>query len=89
MLPLENARDSLRDLLPRQEDWQSITRIGAELYDPKEDLPPKSILASVFAATLELTRDGDVDVRQDEQFGALYLKSIRRMKLVGEHPGGP
>jgi segregation and condensation protein A len=29
----------------------------------------------VFSAALELTRDGEVDVRQEQHFGPLYLKT--------------
>ena len=38
-------------------------------------IAPRSITASVFSATLELTRDGDFDVRQDAHFGPLYLRN--------------
>ena len=35
----------------------------------------RSVLASTFAATLELARDGRVELRQDRVFGPLYLRS--------------
>lgn len=77
ILPLESAREGLRDYLPRSRDWQSLEAIGAQLYQTTDNLPPQSVMASVFAATLELARDGDVDIRQDTHFEDLYLKPIR------------
>jgi segregation and condensation protein A len=32
-------------------------------------------MASTFAATLELVRDGRLELRQDRAFGPLYLRS--------------
>ena len=77
VLPLESARDGLRAYLPKTCDWQSLDAIGAQLFESTDDLPPRSVLASVFAASLELARDGDVDLRQDEHFTELYLKPLR------------
>lgn len=75
VLPLESARDNLRNLSPKLKEWASLDTIRRQIVDVNEDVPPRSITASVFAATLELTRDGDVDVRQDEHFAPLYLRA--------------
>ncbi|GAB5453883.1 MAG: ScpA family protein [Henriciella sp.] len=75
VLPLESARDNLRNLSPKLKEWASLDTIRQQIVDVNEDVPPRSITASVFAATLELTRDGDVDVRQDEHFAPLYLRA--------------
>ena len=74
VLPLENARDNLRNLSPKLKEWASLDTIRQQIVDVNDDVPPRSVTASVFAATLELTRDGDVDVRQDEHFAPLYLR---------------
>lgn len=75
VLPLENARDNLRSLSPKLKEWASLDDIRRQMTNVDPDVPPKSVTASVFSATLELTRDGDVDVRQDQHFGPLYLRS--------------
>ncbi|NQY38764.1 MAG: segregation/condensation protein A [Henriciella sp.] len=75
VLPLENARDNLRSLSPKLKEWASLDTIRQQIVDVNDDVPPRSVTASVFAATLELTRDGDVDVRQDEHFAPLYLRA--------------
>ena len=74
VLPLEQARDRLRDLGVHLADWLSLDRIGAELQPDSGDIPAASVRASVFSAALELARDGDVDLRQDAHFAPLYLR---------------
>ncbi|MEO1303689.1 MAG: ScpA family protein [Pseudomonadota bacterium] len=76
VLPLESARDNLRSLSPKLKEWASLEDIRRQMTNVDPDVPPKSVTASVFSATLELARDGDVDVRQDQHFGPLYLRSI-------------
>lgn len=75
VLPLESARDNLRSLSPKLTEWASLDDIRRQMVNVDPDVPPRSVTASVFSATLELTRDGDVDVRQDAHFGPLYLRN--------------
>ncbi len=78
VLPLENARDGLRQIGRELTDWESLDAIRLRLNLPKQNkIPPKSVTASVFSAALELARDGDVDVRQDRHFGPLYLRGAQ------------
>ncbi|MEO1322477.1 MAG: ScpA family protein [Pseudomonadota bacterium] len=74
VLPLESARDNLRSLSPKLTEWASLDQIRRDMIKVDPDVPPRSVTASVFSATLELTRDGDFDVRQDAHFGPLYLR---------------
>ena len=76
VLPLESARQSLRAVIPGLTDWATLTSVRAQLGDPGDNIPACSVTASVFSATLELARDGDVDVRQDTHFGPLYLRGV-------------
>ena len=80
VLPLESARDNLRGLSARLTEWASLEDIRKQLTNVKEDVPPKSVTASVFSAALELTRDGDFDVRQDAHFSPLYLRGLNQAK---------
>ncbi len=75
ILTLESARDNLRTLSPKLQEWASLGDIRKQLTNVDPEVPTRSVTASVFSATLELTRDGDVDVRQDTHFGPLYLRS--------------
>lgn len=74
VLPLESARDNLRSLSPKLTEWASLDDIRRQMINIDPEVPTRSVTASVFSATLELTRDGDFDVRQDTHFGPLYLR---------------
>ena len=74
VLPLENARDSLRALTLDKTQWASLDDIREQVSPDGAEIPPRSVMASVFSATLELTRDGEIDVRQDRHFAPLYIR---------------
>ncbi len=71
--PLEAARERLHQLLPRLADWTPLEAVA-----PNEgEAGPRaaSLLASTFAAGLEMTRDGALELRQAQAFAALYLRA--------------
>ena len=71
---LEAARERLRDWLPRLNDWTPLRAIAPRRRDPTG--PSRaSYLASTFSAGLEMTKDGALDLRQDEAFAELYLRT--------------
>lgn len=74
--PLEAARDWLRDILPRLSDWTPLERVAPDAGEGDDDAGPSrsSYLASTLSASLELVKEGAMDVRQSEAFAALYLK---------------
>jgi len=74
VLPLEKARDNLRQIGLSLHEWATLDSLRDRLRAETDDIPEESVTASVFSAALELTRDGDVDVRQDRHFGPLYLR---------------
>ena len=77
VLPLEHARDSLKSLSKLIDDWASLAQLRERMKDVSADIPPRSVMASVFSAALELARDGDIDLRQDAHFSPLYLRGHR------------
>ncbi len=74
VFPLEMARDGLRDMKTYLKEWASLKDIRRKIMSDGSDIPSQSATASIFSAALELTRDGDFDVRQDIHFGPLYLR---------------
>jgi segregation and condensation protein A len=70
---LEAARDWLRDLLPRLDQWTPLERIAPERQD-EEGPSQASYTASTLSASLELVKEGAMDVRQAEPFTEIYLK---------------
>ncbi|RVA45122.1 segregation/condensation protein A, partial [Mesorhizobium sp. M7A.F.Ca.CA.004.11.1.1] len=53
-------------------DWTALESfLIAYMTSPEER---RTAIASSFAATLELVRDGTMDVRQDQTFAPIYLR---------------
>ncbi len=69
---LSDAREILTQMVSELADW---TPLDAFLlpYIPTSELR-NSAIASSFAATLELVREGKLKMRQEEAFAPLYLK---------------
>ena len=69
---LGDAREILTRMIGTLSDW---TPLDAFLlpYIPEPELR-NSAIASSFAASLELVREGKLTLRQDEAFSPLYMK---------------
>jgi segregation and condensation protein A len=80
---LKEARELLTRLLGRESDWMELDHFLLQFACPPEER--RSALASSFAASLELVREGIVEVRQDEAFQPIMMRSARsrpKLRLV-------
>lgn len=69
---LKEARDILTRLVGASKDWTALDRFLVEyLAGPEERA---TAIASSFAATLELVREGMIEMRQEGAFSPLYLR---------------
>src|SRR6478736_921392 len=74
---LNEAREELERLLGMNVDWAPLDRLIAEfLVEPELR---KTALASSFTATLEMTREGALEIRQAKSFAPLLIR--RRMRV--------
>lgn len=71
--PLEDARERLRDLLPEMSAWTSL--VGVAPAGESEGPSQASYLASTFAASLELVKEGALEARQLDVFGDLFIRT--------------
>jgi len=69
---IKDARQRLEKMLGFNCDWKSLATFMAEFFD--DDKKDSSILASSFGATLELARDGLIELKQVQTFGPLYFR---------------
>ena len=70
---LDEARDRLRGMLPGLADWQALDDVAPEV---KTAGPPRaSLVASTFAASLELVREGELEARQMDHFADLFVRA--------------
>ena len=72
---MDDALARLRDMLGKVPDWQTLMNfLPSNLRGP---LVLRSAVAATFAASLELTRSGQAQLRQDRPFGPIYLRARR------------
>ncbi|PSJ58607.1 segregation and condensation protein A [Pseudaminobacter soli (ex Li et al. 2025)] len=70
---LKQARDILTRLVGEFKEWTALDQfLISYLTTPEERA---TAIASSFAATLELVREGHLEVRQQDAFSPLYLRS--------------
>jgi segregation and condensation protein A len=73
---VEDALRRLTSLLGSTPDWENLWQFLPESL--MEGLIVRSAIASTFAASLELAREGKVKLRQSGPFGPIYLKAAAR-----------
>lgn len=73
---LADARQTLERLMGELKDWTSIDQHLMHYLTAGKDRA--SVMASSFAASLELVREGELELRQDSPFAPLYLRRHRK-----------
>ena len=69
---VDDALHRIQKLLGSTPDWESLWQFLPE--GMLEGLVARSAIASTFAASLEMAREGKVKIRQHDPFGPIYLK---------------
>ena len=69
---IKQARQCLESLLGEMEDWGTIEGFLIEYLSTQESR--SSVLASSFSATLEMVREGALELRQTRPFAPLYMR---------------
>jgi segregation and condensation protein A len=70
---MDDALQRFAGFLGRVPEWRALVRFLPD--GARGERMRRSALASTFAAALELTRDGHVELRQDRAFGPIWLRS--------------
>jgi len=73
---LKEAREELERLLGMNVDWAPLDRLFAEFMVEPE--LRRTALASGFTATLEMTREGALEIRQSKSFAPLLIRRRER-----------
>jgi len=70
---MDDALQRLAPFLGRMPEWRTL----ASFLPPnlRLGLVSRSAIAATFAASLELVREGKAQIRQDKNFGPIYLRS--------------
>lgn len=81
---LKDAREVLARLIGSVGDWTTLDSFLIEYMAAPEE--KRTAMASSFAATLEMVREGKLEVRQDQVFAPIYLRGraqgVRAVEVV-------
>jgi len=78
---LEDARDNLRAQLPKLTNWTALDEVAPQPV--RSDGPRRvSYVASTLSASLELAKEGHLQLQQLATFETLYMR--KRQALMGE-----
>jgi segregation and condensation protein A len=78
---LAEAREALERLIGLSMEWSPLDQyLAAYLTDPSQR---STVLASSFAATLELVREGHLELNQHAAFAPLYVRKRQRAEESG------
>jgi len=70
---LQEARELLVRLVGQVAEWAPITGYLQDYLRDEEDWA--TVVASTFSASLEMVREGQVDIRQGEPFSPIYIRA--------------
>ena len=75
-LPVMTTQEGIKQIKDNMnviEDWKKISELIPETFN-KSFKSKKSGLASIFTASLELTKDGIINIMQEKLFGDILIK---------------
>ena len=76
---VDQAIKRMRKMFGNLNEWTNFYNLIPNLINSKNTIN-KSIISSSFVASLELSKNGFIDVKQDQIFGNIYIKSKKNAK---------
>ena len=78
---LSDARVILQRMIGELPEWTALDRFLVRyLADPRER---RTVIASSFAASLEMVREGQLEIRQETAFSPIYVRRAKRSSEDG------
>ncbi len=76
LFTVDRALSRIRRMLGATPDWESLWRfLPEDIMDGSDNLAVRSAMAATFTASLELAREGQVNIRQTGLFGPIYVSA--------------
>jgi len=75
-LPLFTTEDGIRRIksfFGKLSDWKNLRELASKEFN-KSRILQKSSMASVFAGSLELSKEGDIEIKQNKLFGKIFIR---------------
>jgi segregation and condensation protein A len=82
--PLETARKKLEQALTKLAEWRAIDAVTPPTEAGPDAPPRESYLASTFGASLELAREGKLELRQADAFAPLFVRARQVQNAANE-----
>ncbi len=87
-LPVMTTQEGIKEIknnMKNIEDWKKINELIPKNYIVSKKLKQTG-LASIFTASLELTKDGIIDLKQAKLFNDIFIRTAKHtpMKLKGK-----
>jgi segregation and condensation protein A len=73
LFAVDDALKRLRSMIDSMPDWKTLVEFLPNGLNSK--LLARSAVASTFVASLELVKEGHIELRQDKLFGPIFLRS--------------
>jgi segregation and condensation protein A len=58
--------------------WTEFSSLLPQTNDFEEAIPIESVKASTLLASLELSKEGDIQIRQDNPFSPIYIRNNKQ-----------
>ena len=71
---MEQALKRLEAMVGKIPNWERLETFLPVGFVQGDELSKRSAIASTFAASLELTRDGHLEINQEKTFGPIFLR---------------
>jgi segregation and condensation protein A len=78
IISIEAAIKRLRDMLGHVPEWSSLETFMPTVTGEGHGVERRSTVASTLAASLELAKEGQLVIRQNKAFGAIFIKGTDR-----------
>ena len=75
---MDIAMENLRQVLGQVVKWRSLQDLLPSILADAEPDMQRSVVAGTFAATLELVRQGQIELRQAKAFAPIEVRVVRR-----------
>ena len=76
---IDNAIARIRELYNFFKDWGPISKFYPDIKQAKKFKKSLRIaMVSTISASLELAKQGEINIRQDIEFGEIFLKKVKK-----------
>jgi len=86
LFSMDDALRRLSEMIGHTLDWTTLRGFLPTGF--LHSLQRRAALAATFAASLELVRSGQIELRQDGNFGPIYLRRAETAPILGEQSEG-